>query len=201
MKPRYLQHETWHRDRWTVSYLDVMTILLTFFVAAAAKTIAPAAVPPPAPPPVEKRAPLSDIEERLQKSGLDVHREARGLVISLPQQILFASGDDRVSDAALSAVEQIADAIRTVPNHVMLIGHADSAPIHNRHFRDNWDLASARGLRLRELLTDRCGIDEARLSVSSDGANRPRGSNETVEGRAINRRVEIVILANFSDVL
>lgn len=199
MKPRYLQPETSHRDRWTVSYLDVVTLLLIFFVAAAAKTMAPPPAPPSPPP--AKRAPLADIEDTLQKSGLEVHREARGLVISLPQQVLFASGDDRVSEAALPAVDQIAGAIRSVPNRIMLIGHADSAPIHNRRFRNNWELSAARGLRLLELLTDRYGIEESRLSVLSDGANRPNSSNETADGRAKNRRVEIVILANFSDVL
>lgn len=200
MKPRYLQQETTHRDRWTVSYLDVVTILLIFFVAAAAKTLAPPPVPAhapvAAPAPVEKREPLADIEKKLKGSGLEVHREQRGLVISLPQAILFASGDDRVSGGALPAVEQIATEIQSIPNHVQLIGHADSTPIHNRRFRNNWELSAARGLRLLELLTRRFEIDESRLSVSSDGVNSPRESNDTADGRARNRRVEIVILAN-----
>lgn len=202
MKPRYLQQENSHRDRWMVSYLDMVTILLIFFVAAAAKTVGlPPVQPAQLVPSVQPRPPLADLEENLQKSGLDVHREARGLVISLPQQILFASGDDRVSESALSTVGQIADAIRSIPNRVMLVGHADSAPIHNRRFQNNWELSAARGLKLLELLTARYGIDESRLSASSDGANRPRESNETPDGRARNRRVEIVILTNFSDVL
>ena len=56
------------------------------------------------------------------------------------------------------------------------------------------ELSAARGLRLLEVLTDR-GIEESRLSVSSDGANRPVASNDTPDGRASNRRVEIVILS------
>jgi chemotaxis protein MotB len=198
MKPKYLQPETSHRDRWTVSYLDVMTILLIFFIAAAAKTVDAPRTPPA---PAEKPAPLSAVEQDLKASGLDVHREARGLVISLSQQVLFAPGDDRVSESALPTVEQIAAVVRPIPNRVMLIGYADSTPIHNRRFRDNWELSAARGLRLLELLSVQYGIDESRLSVSSEGANRPRGSNQTPAGRAQNRRVEIVILENFSDVL
>jgi chemotaxis protein MotB len=115
--------------------------------------------------------------------------------------VLFAPGDDRVSESALPTVEQIAAVVRPIPNRVMLIGYADSTPIHNRRFRDNWELSAARGLRLLELLSGQYGIDESRLSVSSEGANRPRGSNQTPAGRAQNRRVEIVILENFSDVL
>jgi chemotaxis protein MotB len=200
LKPRYLQPETSHRDRWTVSYLDVLTILLIFFVAAAAKTLAPPPPPAPAPPQPEKRPPLAELEEKLQKSGLDVHRESRGLVISLPQAILFDSGDDRVNESALPTVEQIATAIRAIPNRVMLIGHADSTPIHNRRFQNNWELSAARGLRLLELLTGRYGIEESRLAVSSDGANRPRSPNDSPEGRARNRRVEIVIVADLEAV-
>jgi chemotaxis protein MotB len=200
LKPRYLEQESSHRDRWTVSYLDVITILLIFFVAAAAKTMTPPPPPPPAPV-VEKppaKPPLTDVEETLRKDHLDVHREPRGLVISLPQSILFPSGDDRISDSALPTVEQIVAVIRELPNPVTLIGHADSSPIHNKRFRSNWDLSAARSLRLLELLTDRYQIEESRLSISSEGANHPRESNDTPDGRASNRRVEIVIQANFS---
>jgi flagellar motor protein MotB len=207
VKPRYLQQESTSRDRWTISYLDVITILLIFFVAAAAKTIdqpppqAAAPAPAPAPAPAGKtERPLSAVEQALEKSGLDVHREPRGLVISLPQAILFAPGDDRISESARSLVEEIAVILRPIPNRVVLVGHADSTPIHNQRFRDNWHLSSARSLSLLELLSASYGIDESRLSVSSEGANRPKSSNETVDGRATNRRVEIVIMEDFSDV-
>ena len=121
------------------------------------------------------------------------------LVISLPQAILFSSGDDRIVDSAIPTVGQIVAAIRTIPNHLILIGHADSSPIHNRRFRDNWELSAARGVRLLELLTGRYGIEESRVSVLSEGANHPRQPNDTPGGRASNRRVEIVILENFSE--
>jgi len=209
MKPKYLQPEGGNRERWVVSYMDMLTILLIFFIAIAAKlpahppadpppvaaTPTPTPVPTPVPAPeVPDRPVLSNAQQILEKHGLDVRLEKRGLVISLPQTILFASGDDRISSSALPIVEQIADVLRDVPNQVSLIGHADSIPIHNRRFKNNWELSAARGLRLLETLNSRFGIPESRLSVSSDGANRPRSSNDTPNGRAENRRVEIVIL-------
>lgn len=211
MKPNYLAAETGsQRDRWTVSYMDVLTILLIFFVAAAAKTVEvprPVAVkarelpriaiptPPPAvpaPAPVHSSS-LLNAQKLLEKNGLDARLEQRGLVISLPQAVLYASGEDRVTRAALPTVEQIAGVLRELPNRVILIGHADSVPIHNRRFKNNWELSAARGLRLLETLSGRYGIEESRLSVSSDGVNRPTSSNETPDGRANNRRVEIVV--------
>jgi chemotaxis protein MotB len=200
MKPKYLQSDSSHRDRWMVSYLDAMTILLIFFVAAAAKTIPPPVKPaPPIPPPkpvlVDARPPARNpIEQALQKTGLEVHRDPRGLVVSLPQKILFSSGDDRIGNNAFPVVEQVASVIHDIPNHIILIGHADSTPIHNRRFKSNWELSAARGLRLLELLSTRYDIDEARMTVSSDGSNRPADSNDTPDGRAANRRAEIVIL-------
>ncbi len=210
MSPKYFQKETAGRDRWMISYLDVLTILLIFFVALAAQNFqrpqpALAAAPVPAPAPVVIPAPkvepvaepqetLLRAQQQLADHGLDMRMEPRGLVISLPQAILFASGDDRVTSDALPIVSRIADVLRDIPNEVTLIGHADAIPIHNRYFKNNWDLSAARGLRLLELLSRKYGIAEARLSVASYGPYRPNGPNDTADGRARNRRVEIVIL-------
>ena len=83
--------------------------------------------------------------------------------------------------------------MRDIPNKVNLAGHADATPIHNRRFRNNWELAAARSLRLMEVLTERFGIDESRVSISSYGALEPKRPNDTPGGRATNRRVEILI--------
>jgi chemotaxis protein MotB len=77
---------------------------------------------------------------------------------------------------------------------VTLAGYADAVPIHNRRFRDNWVLSAARGLSLLEILGTRYGIPQERLAVAGYGSNSPRGPNDTADNRALNRRVEIVIL-------
>ena len=176
------------RDRWMVSYTDVMTILLILFIAVAARALPQqgAAQTRPADTLVRARA-------NLESRGIRPAMDDRGLVISLPQTVLYPSGEDRVSPGALPLIGQIAGAIRDLPNKVTLVGHADTVPIHNSRFANNWELSAARSLRLLELLTSRYGIDEARLSVSSFGSYNPRKPNDTEEGRAENRRVEIVI--------
>lgn len=207
MKPKYLEAPPPQRDRWMISYVDVLTILLVFFIAAAAKTLfartdpqLPPAISAPAPPTVptnveqSPRSPLADAFDSLKKHGIAARMEPRGLVISLPQTVLYSSGEDQVSREAIPVVEQIVEVLCMLPNRVTLIGHADSQPIHNQRFKNNWELSAARGLRLLELLSARYGIDESRLSVSSDGANQPASPNDTPEGRANNRRVEIVIM-------
>jgi chemotaxis protein MotB len=189
-----------------VSYLDVVTILLVFFVAAAAKTLAPSPkAQPPAPPvasvapaaapqPSHPQPPRDELREKLEQAGIEVHREPRGLVASLPQAVLFAAGDDRIAKEALPMIALIAGVLQDVPNRVIVVGHADATPIHTARFKNNWELSVARGMRVLELLVQGYRIDEKRMSLSGDGSNRPAGSNDTPEGRAVNRRVELVIL-------
>jgi chemotaxis protein MotB len=219
MSPKYyLPAVNGQRDRWMISYMDVLTILLIFFVAIAAQSLerlhpnpvtatatqaavtkAPSAAPdqtinprPDATVP-EARQTLVRAQQSLEKHGLDMRLEPRGLVISLPQAILFPSGEDRISPQALPILARIADVLRDIPNDVSLIGHADAVPIHNQHFKSNWDLSMARSLRILQLLSHRYGVSESRLHIASYGPYRPNSSNSTADGRARNRRVEIVI--------
>jgi chemotaxis protein MotB len=197
MKPAYFQKDTSGRDRWMVSYLDVLTILLILFVAIAAQALQTPAPKPPehvvnsAATPV---SPMVAIQKELEQSNLDVTRDPRGVVISLPQALLFPPGEDHINADALETVGAIGDVLRKIPNNVSLVGHSDAIPIHNRRFSSNWELASARGLRLLELLSSRYGIEESRLSVQSYGSFAPKSTDDTPDGRASNRRVEIVIL-------
>ncbi len=214
MSPKYyIRSENTQRDRWMISYMDVLTILLIFFVAIAAQSLgrlqpSPVAAPaaalatsqPVNPRPdatelnvSETRQTLLRAQQSLEKHGLDLRLEPRGLVISLPQAILFPSGEDRVGPQALPILARIADVLRDIPNEVSLIGYADAVPIHNRHFKSNWDLSMARSLRILEVLSRRYGISEARLHIGSYGPYRPTSPNNTADGRARNRRVEIVI--------
>jgi len=205
VKPTYYQNQHGGRDRWMVSYLDVLTILLILFVAMAAQTLqdsqkkpAPAAAaaiaPAAAPVASAPNTALDAIRQDLEKTHLDVRVDSRGVVVSLPQALLFQAGEDKVNADALTTVQAIGDVLSKIPNNVSLVGHADATPIHNRRFANNWELAAARGLRLLELLSSRYGIEESRLSVESFGSYDPKSSNETPDGRASNRRVEIVIL-------
>jgi chemotaxis protein MotB len=204
MKPAYYQNQQGGRDRWMVSYLDVLTILLILFVAMAAQTLQ-SSQKKPAPAPATKvpvaqgpSAAMAVIQKDLEQTQLDVQTDSRGVVVSLPQALLFQPGEDKVNADALATVQMICDVLKKIPNNVSLVGHTDATPIHNRHFANNWELAAARGLRLLELLSSKYGIEESRLSVASVGSQDPKSSNDTPDGRASNRRVEIVVLDNYA---
>jgi len=143
-------------------------------------------------------AAMAAIQKELEQTHLDVQIDSRGVVVSLPQALLFQPGEDKINADALATVKAIGDVLSKIPNNVSLVGHTDATPIHNRRFTNNWELAAARGLRLLELLSSKYGIAESRLSVASFGSYDPKSSNDTPDGRASNRRVEIVILDNYA---
>ena len=85
--------------------------------------------------------------------------------------------------------------MRDLPNPVRLEGHTDSVPIHTARFRSNWELSAARAIAMMDLLADQFGIPQTRMAIGGYGDTSPIESNDTAEGRAHNRRVDIVILS------
>jgi chemotaxis protein MotB len=124
-----------------------------------------------------------------------VHLEARGLVISLRQAAFFPSGGDAITTSGLSSLEKISHTIGDLPNSVRFEGHTDSAPMHSRRFRSNWELSSARSIAMLKLFAGRFGIPSARFAVAGYAETQPVDSNDSTAGRAHNRRVDIVILS------
>jgi chemotaxis protein MotB len=134
-----------------------------------------------------------DTELRAGKVGLKL--EARGLVISLRESGFFASGEDEVSPSSFAALDKIAEVIQPLPNPVRLEGHTDAVPIHNSRFRSNGELSAARAIAMLEILASRYRIPRARMAVAGYAENAAADTNDTDEGRAHNRRVDLVLLA------
>ena len=84
--------------------------------------------------------------------------------------------------------------IRKLPNPIRMEGHTDSVPIHNAHYASNWELSAARSIAMLELFSTRFGVPRDKLSISGYADNAPVDTNDTPEGRARNRRVDIILL-------
>jgi chemotaxis protein MotB len=136
----------------------------------------------------------SRLKPEIDGGKLKVSMEARGVVISLRQAAFFPSGQDTIDAATYPTIEKLAEVILAVPNKVRLEGHTDATPIHNARYRSNWELSSARGVTMLEILTTRYHLQESRLSVGGYAETIAIASNDTAEGRAQNRRVDVVIL-------
>jgi len=135
------------------------------------------------------------LAEELKSGKVQLRLDARGLTISLREAGFFGSGDATVQPASLPAIGKIAAVIRDLPNSVRLEGHTDAQPIHTLRFHSNWDLSTARAIAMLELLRDRFEIPTASMAVAGYAENAPADTNETEQGRAHNRRVDVVILS------
>jgi chemotaxis protein MotB len=161
------------------------------------------APPPPSflrPPPADLAKSLVTLQRgldgELKANKIGLQLEGRGLVISLREATFFASGDDAVAPGSEAILAKIAAEIQDFGNPVRLEGYTDSKPIHNSRFRSNWELSVARSIAMLELLRQKFGIAPERLSVAGYAENAPVDSNDTEEGRARNRRVDLVILSD-----
>jgi chemotaxis protein MotB len=134
------------------------------------------------------------LKREIDTGMLQVNMETRGLVVSLRQAAFFPPGQDTIDATTYPTIQKLAEVIMAVPNKVRLEGHTDAVPIHNARYRSNWELSAARGVTMLELLTNRYNVPESRLSVGGYGETIAIASNDTAEGRARNRRVDIVIL-------
>jgi chemotaxis protein MotB len=135
-----------------------------------------------------------ELKKEIESGRIQISMQPRGLVVSFTQAALFPSGTDVISPDAYEGLQKVAIAISKIPNPVRLEGHTDSIPIRTERFHSNWELSAARSIALMELLTEKFGVPADRLSIAGYADTAPIASNDTEEGRARNRRVDIVVL-------
>ncbi|MCM8795666.1 MAG: OmpA family protein [Candidatus Omnitrophica bacterium] len=146
------------------------------------------------------------LEERLSKEIADnqvrVQMMQKGLVITFVADVLFDSGRAEIRPEAYPILDKVARVLReNVPHlNVGIEGHTDNQPIRYSGWKSNWELSAARALSVLHYLVDQQSISPERLVANGYGEYRPVASNDTKEGRQLNRRVEIVILPQITKV-
>jgi chemotaxis protein MotB len=135
-----------------------------------------------------------ELQEDIAKGKVSVRLEPRGLVISLSQAAFFASGQAALNPETYPTTDRIARVIASLPNQVRLEGHTDAVPIRNSRYSSNWELSAARSISVLNLFVERNRIPIKRLSIAGFADTEPLDSNDSEEGRAHNRRVDVVIL-------
>ena len=117
-----------------------------------------------------------------------------GLVISLREAGFFDSGSAGVKAASQPAFSRIAALLGEGRYNIRIEGHTDNVRIHNTQYSSNWELSTARSTEMIRLLVVKYGLDPQRLSASGYGEYHPIASNSTEAGRALNRRVDLVVV-------
>ena len=136
-----------------------------------------------------------ELSAELAAGKMQMNLEPRGLVITLGEAAFFSPGEDRVQAQALPSLAKVASALQAIPNPVRLEGHSDSVPIHSLRFGSNWELSAARAVQVLKNLEEGYGIDRFRLSAAGYADTVPVKSNDSEDGRARNRRVDMVVLS------
>ena len=134
------------------------------------------------------------VKENNLQDQVSTELSEEGLMIRLKEKALFASGSAALQGQAEQIVPVIASLLAALPERVTISGHTDNVPISTSQFPSNWELSSARAVSLmRGLMGVQPSLNPARFSALGYSEYRPIASNDTDEGRAQNRRVEVFI--------
>lgn len=209
-------------DRWVVSYADFITLLFAFFTVMYAVSRvdtgklndfvgstrgAFGSNPSPSTRPIiEGIVPIPPIVAGLQRdaariiaaAGADgevtVRQDPRGLVLSMGEEVLFDAGMATVKPSSSASLAAVAAVLKKAQCDAIVEGHTDSLPISNARFASNWELSATRATNTLARLVAEYNVLPPRLSAAGYAEFRPVASNANPEGRARNRRVDVVLL-------
>jgi chemotaxis protein MotB len=155
---------------------------------------------------------LRDKLQSLTKMGLKVEVRHNRMVISLPGDVLFASGQDTLREEGKEVLAAVAEVIRNdaqlSQRYFQVAGHTDSVALKGGRFSDNWGLSAMRARRVVVFLVGPLdaregggGLDPTRLHAAGYGDTDPIAENTSAEGKQQNRRVELVLMPNVEEML
>jgi chemotaxis protein MotB len=127
-------------------------------------------------------------------SGMEAEFKEGYLYVYLPERVLFKEGSASLEPRAKDALSPLASILNNYPKvQVFVVGHTDSKPIHSARFQDNWSLSTERANSIVRALKDKYAMDPNRLLAAGRGKYGPVADNDTKEGRAMNRRIQIIL--------
>ncbi len=141
---------------------------------------------------------MAALDSHLKKGHVRISQSYLGVRVEIDASVLFAPGQAVLQEESSRVLESVAQVLKNAGHAIQVEGHTDNIPIVTEKFPSNWELSAVRASSVVRLLIDN-GVDAARLTASGFGENRPLESNESEEGRRLNRRVTLMILPATSD--
>ena len=143
---------------------------------------------------------ISDALINYKADQLSVYIKDGNVYVSLQEKLLFKSGSDIVDPIGKEALKSLVQVLSSAENITVIIeGHTDNVPIKTQLFKDNWDLSTSRASSILRIMTTDYGFDSNRITASGKGQFHPIQTNETIEGRASNRRTEIILSPDLNE--
>ena len=137
------------------------------------------------------------MKDLIEEGLISIRRSQFWLEIEINTSILFSSGRSVLFPQIISVLQRLAQIMVGLPNQVHVEGYTDTVPIETEKFESNWELSGGRASTVVRLF-QATGVEPQRLAAIGYGENHPIGDNSTVEGRAKNRRVVVVVLAQIN---
>ncbi|XGA80193.1 OmpA family protein [Halomonas sp. CH40] len=195
-------------ESWLTSYLDVLTLLITLFVLLLALTpvgngeAREAMRPPGAVPSFPLATLATGIMPRsdglqpkfsgLSIPGVNVEQGREGVTLRIDDSLLFASGQAELTAQGRGVIESLVEVLESFDGQISVEGHTDNIPIATARFPSNWELSAARAIAVVRHLESE-GLDIYRMRAVGYADTQPMENNTTPEGRAANRRVELIL--------
>jgi chemotaxis protein MotB len=144
---------------------------------------------------------IADALMNYKSDELYVYIKDGNVYVSLEEKLLFKSGSDVVDPKGKEALKSLVMVLNSAKDIKVLIeGHTDNVPIKTKLFKDNWDLSAARAISILRIMTVDNGFDPVRITASGRGEFHPVQTNDTEEGRAANRRTEIILSPDLNEI-
>jgi chemotaxis protein MotB len=230
-KKREEEHE--NLERWLITYADLVTLLLAFFImmyvfskqdaqkydevvghlktiftggagiSGQGKDVGPLLFELPV---KMAKGTGEEVRKKLEaemqsltdnesiKKNISIFSDERGVVIRILEKALFDEGKANLKERAKGALSKIVPVIKNISNQIRIEGHTDNVPINNHEFRSNWELSVRRATEVVSYFIEKYDFPPERVSAVGYAEYRPVVVNDTPENRALNRRIEIIIV-------
>jgi len=139
------------------------------------------------------------LQTEIKEGQIDVESTARTILIRIREKGSFASGSALLNTSFVGVIDKIANALTQIEGRIAVEGHTDDVPINTFAYPSNWDLSSARSVAVVRRMLDISPLRPTRITASGFADTRPQAINTSAEGRARNRRVEIVVKQPLDD--
>lgn len=139
------------------------------------------------------------LSEEITNGEVEIETKGRQIILRIREKGSFSSGSARLADRYIPLLQEVRNVLATKDGAIAVQGHTDNIPMRSAKFRSNWELSASRAVSVAEQLFAGDVLNPKRFVVSGYGSTRPLDSNDTSDGRAKNRRVEIVINQGLDD--
>lgn len=136
------------------------------------------------------------VEENQLQQDIEIRKDERGIILQVKDSILFETGSSALKPDSTQILDKISELISTLPNSIKIEGHTDNVPIKTSKYESNWELSSDRAVKVLRYFTEVKKLNGGRFTAEGCGEYSPIVPNTSDENRAMNRRVNILLVAN-----